>query len=380
MSRRRRFLGQLLAGGTGALLGGRLGPFAQDRPDQQIVTLEEGGLAPRPARWWKPLPEEAIECGLCPHQCQVGEGERGTCGVRENRRGKYYTLVHSRPCSVAIDPVEKKPFYHFLPGTAALSLATPGCNFSCKCCQNWEIAQARPEQVHTATLTPTDLTRLARDRKIPIIACTYTEPVVWSEYVLDIAAAGRTAGIRTVVISNGFIQELPLLELGKVLAGFKVDLKGFRDAFYKEHCAGRLQPVLDTLKRLKQLRVWTEIVVLVIPTQNDSPEEIRDLARWVAAELGPDVPVHFTRFHPAYRMTNLPSTPVPTLERARDLALAEGLRFVYVGNVPGHPGNHTYCPSCRTVVIRRMGMAVVENRLQAGKCPKCQQTIPGVWS
>jgi pyruvate formate lyase activating enzyme len=300
--------------------------------------------------------------------------------VRENRGGQLFTLVHSRPCAVALDPVEKKPFFHVLPGSAALSLATAGCTLWCKACQNWEIAQARPEQVPTRTLTPADAVALAREQGAPLIACTYTEPVVFSEYVLDIAVAGRARGVRTVMISNGYIQEKPLADLCQEIAAYKVDLKGFDPVFFEQHCGGKLSAVLDTLRRLRKHGVWTEIVALIIPTQNDSVAEIRDMARFVRDDLGDEVPVHFTRFHPAYRLTNLPSTPVATLERCRDTAMGEGLKFVYLGNVPGHPGESTYCPGCGEMLIQRLGMAVVRNRLDSGACPDCGRSIPGIWS
>ena len=381
----RRDLLLSLAGAGGAAALARC-PFAgtllaQDVPSRSSeVRVEEGGLAPRPARWFRKLPEEWVQCGLCPNECRISEGERGTCGVRENRKGSLFTLVHSRPCSVAVDPIEKKPFFHVLPGASALSLATPGCNLECKGCQNWEIAQARPEQVPTATLTPDGAVELARARGSRVIACTYTEPVVFAEYVADIAAAGRRKGVRTVVVSNGYVKEEPLGDLAPLLSAYKVDLKGFREAFYREHTGGDLRHVLDTLRRLSKLGTWTEIVNLVIPSRNDSVAEIRDLARFVKNEVGPEVPLHFTRFHAAYRLTNLPSTPVATLERARDVALGEGLPFVYLGNVPGHPGESTYCPGCRKLLIRRIGMATVENRLVKGACPDCARKIPGVWT
>jgi pyruvate formate lyase activating enzyme len=383
---RRAFVARLAASCAGCALAarGRLDAEAGASPLQDAapgpVRLEEGGLNPQPARWYKALPEDWVQCGLCPHGCRISDGERGTCGVRENRHGRLYTLVHSRPCSRQLDPVEKKPFFHLLPGSLAFSLATAGCNFWCKCCQNWEIAQARPEQVPTVTLTPQDAVALARRYGAPLIACTYTEPIVFSEYVLDIAAAGRKAGVRTVMISNGYIQEQPLADLCREIAAYKVDLKGFNEAFFKQHCGGELRYVLDTLRRLKAHGTWTEIVALVIPTQNDSVAEIRSMARFVRDELGPEVPLHFTRFHPSYRLANLPSTPVPTLERCRDTALAEGLKFVYLGNVPGHPGENTYCPGCGKVLIRRLGMAVTENRLAGGACPDCHRRIPGIWS
>jgi pyruvate formate lyase activating enzyme len=385
MDGRRRFLARMAGSGAACAVAGWKGHDASAAPLLQDaaagrVRVEEGGLNPHPARWYKKLADRWVECGLCPHGCHISEDERGTCGVRENRGGSLFTLVHSRPCSIALDPVEKKPFFHVLPGASALSLATPGCNLWCKACQNWEIAQARPEQVPTATLTPAEVVRLARQKGAPLVACTYTEPVVSSEYVLDIAVAGKSAGVRTIMISNGYVQEAPLADLCREIAAYKVDLKGFDPAFFKDHCGGKLEAVLDTLRRLRKSGTWCEIVALVIPTLNDSPPEVRSLARFVRDDLGAEVPVHFTRFHPAYRLQNLPPTPVSTLDRCREIAMAEGLRFVYVGNVPGHPGESTYCPGCGRLLVRRMGMAVLENRLRAGACPDCRRAIPGIWS
>jgi len=381
---RRKVLGALLAGGGAACALARLGisaSLAQDAavgPVPSVPAAED--LPARPARWYKKLDGARVECGLCPRKCRVADMERGACGVRENRGGEYFTLVHSRPCSLHLDPVEKKPFFHVLPGTSSMSLATVGCNFECRFCQNWEIAQARPEQVPAADVPPRRLAELAKQYGAPTIACTYTEPVVWAEYVYDIAAAGRKAGIRTLMISNGYIQPEPMGDLLEVLGAVKVDLKAYTDKFYRETCKGELKPVLDTLRLLRKKGTWTEIVVLVVPTLNDGEQEHRELARFVVGELGPDVPIHFTRFHPGYRLMNLPRTPVPTLERARDIAMAEGVRYAYVGNVPGHPGNHTYCPGCKTVVIERTGLAVTRNALIRGKCPGCAREIPGIWS
>ena len=380
---RRRALG-LLVGGCAACLaaaGGGIPSRAEDTAGPgPLPAPGEGGAAAHKARWWKKKEGSKIECGLCPRHCVVSDIERGTCGVRENRGGEYYTLVHSRPCSVHLDPVEKKPFFHFLPGAPALSLATAGCNLECRFCQNWEIAQARPEQVESITLSPAEIVALARKNNAPVVACTYTEPVVWAEYVQDIAAAGRKAGVRTLMVSNGYIEDEPLKDLCQVLGAVKVDLKAFTQKFYQEQCRADLKPVLETLRRLRKHGMWTEIVVLVIPTLNDGEAEIRGLARFVKQDLGPDVPVHFTRFHPSYRLMNLPSTPVATLDRAVQIAKAEGLNFAYVGNVPGHAAESTYCPSCAKMLIHRVGLAVVENRLKDGRCPDCRRAIPGIWS
>ena len=380
---RRRFLQLLGAGCTACLAasGGWLPALAEDQAGgRPAVAPDEAHLVPRRARWWKKKDGARVECGLCPRHCVVADIERGTCGVRENRGGEYYTLAHSNPCSVHLDPVEKKPFFHVLPGASALSLATAGCNFECHFCQNWEIAQARPEQVKSVALSPEQVAALAVKNRAPAIACTYTEPVVWSEYVYDIAVAGRAAGLKTLMVSNGFIEEEPLRDLCKVLGAVKIDLKAFTEKFYKEQCGGELKPVLQTLKRLRKAGMWTEIVVLIVPTLNDGEDELRALARFVRDELGADVPLHFTRFHPSYRLMNLPSTPIPTLERAQQIATAEGLHFAYLGNVPGHPAENTYCPGCKRMLIRRVGMATLENRLKGGRCPDCNLKIPGVWA
>ena len=300
--------------------------------------------------------------------------------MRENRGGKLKTLVHSRPVALNLDPIEKKPFFHVLPGASALSLGTAGCNFHCRWCQNWEISQSRPEELPVATRTPEEIAALAVKNGVPLVACTYSEPTVFAEYVLDLAVAGRKAGLKTVVVSNGSIREEPLRELCPVLAAYKVDLKAWSEKTYREMCSGERNAVLATLRRLAKAKLWTEVVTLLIPTINDSDAEIRSLVRFVRDEVGRETPLHFTRFNPTYRLTNLPPTPVATLEKAREIALAEGLPFAYVGNVPGHPGESTYCPGCKARLIHRVGMATVENRLKKGACPDCRRAIPGVWN
>jgi pyruvate formate lyase activating enzyme len=332
------------------------------------------------ARYWKALGENRIQCALCPRGCKVADKERGTCGVRENHDGKYYSLVYARPCTAHVDPIEKKPFYHVLPGETAFSLAAPGCNLECKFCQNWEISQVRLEQVRKVKAPPQTLVELAREYESKAIACTYGEPIVWAEYVYDIAVAARANGVSCLMVSNGFIQSEPLRDLASVLRAIKIDLKAFSEKFYHTQCRGELKPVLDTLRLLAKSKIWFEIVTLVIPGLNDDEVELRALSHFVHEELGVEVPLHFTRFQPAYRMMNVPATPIVTLIRARDVALAEGLHYVYVGNVIGHVGNHTFCPKCGKVVIRRTGLSLLENRLRAGKCPDCGQVIPGIWS
>jgi len=346
-------------------------PSGDNSPEQERIS---------PALYYEKLEELKIKCELCPRECTVADQERGYCGVRENRLGTYYTLVHSKPCAIHTDPIEKKPLFHFLPGTLAYSLATAGCNVECRFCQNWDISQFRPEQVKSTYLPPDDVHKQARRTGARSIAYTYSEPVIFYEYMFDTAKLGAETGTRSVMISNGFIQPEPMRELCKVLDGVKIDLKGFTENFYKEYCSGELKPVLDTLELMKKEGMWFELVVLIIPSLNDSEEELRSMAKWVAANLGKDVPIHFSRFHPTYKLKNLPVTPVKTLDLARKIALDEGLHFAYVGNVWGHDGENTFCPGCGGIVIRRIGYKVLEVNLKDGACVSCGKVIPGIWS
>ena len=299
--------------------------------------------------------------------------------MRENRNGTYVTLSYGRPCVSHVDPIEKKPFFHVYPGKTAFSIATVGCNFTCKFCQNWDISQASPQDVRAPYRPPEEIVRMAAESKARAIAYTYSEPTIFTEYVLDCARAGREKGLASVVVSNGFIAAKPLEELCGAIAAIKIDLKAFTDTFYQDVCGGRLKPVQDTLKRLSVSKVWFEIVVLIIPTLNDGMDDIKRMAGWIAKELGPNVPVHFTRFHAAYKLQNLPDTPPRTLVRAREVARQEGCRFVYTGNMPGAESESTFCPQCQTALIRRDGHAVLSNDIVKGRCPKCQEVIPGVW-
>ncbi|HMD70705.1 MAG TPA: AmmeMemoRadiSam system radical SAM enzyme [Bryobacteraceae bacterium] len=331
------------------------------------------------ARFYEKMPSRRVRCKLCPRECVIDDRERGYCGVRENRGGTYYSLVYARVCSAHVDPIEKKPLFHFVPGSLAFSIATAGCNVNCKMCQNWEISQARPEQLTSTFVPPQKLAGLAREAHAVSIAYTYNEPVIFCEYVLDAADAGRAAGVKSVVVSGGYIQDEPLKEMCRRVDAIKIDLKAYSQKFYREIVNGDLPSVLKTLAAIRKHGVWSEIVYLVIPTLNDSDDELKGLARWVKTELGPEVPLHFTRFHPDYLLKNLPPTPLPTLERAKAIADAEGLHYVYIGNVPGHPAENTYCPKCRRVVIERAGFTIAGSHLDRGKCQFCQQPIPGIW-
>jgi pyruvate formate lyase activating enzyme len=360
-----------------------LGVSSMVRSPWDLCSLNKA-LAAEPERlhevmFYKKLSDLRIECGVCPKKCTIADLERGYCGNKENRGGVYYTLVHSHPCTMHVDPIEKKPLFHCLPSSLAYSIATAGCNFDCRFCQNWNIAQYRPEQIESAFIPPDAIVKEAREQNCVTIAYTYSEPVVFYEYMYDCACEGKQRGVGSVMISNGFINEEPLRKLCKQLTAVKIDLKSFSNRFYKDYCSGELEPVLKTLMILKDTGIWFEIVVLIIPTLNDSPAEIRVMTQWILKNLGPDVPLHFTRFHPMYKIKNLPPTPVNTLEACHKIARESGLHYVYIGNVTGHPAESTYCPRCNKQLIQRMGFSVLQNCIKNGTC-SCGQQIPGVWA
>ncbi|MFH1539563.1 MAG: AmmeMemoRadiSam system radical SAM enzyme [bacterium] len=334
----------------------------------------------REVPYYEKLDGKTIQCKICPKECKVGDQERGYCGNKENRGGKYFTLAYGNPCAYHVDPIEKKPLFHFLPGTAAFSISTAGCNFNCKFCQNWDISQSRPEQTPNVKMMPGDVVHYAKQSGSATIAYTYGEPVVFYKYMYDTAALGHKQGVRSVMITNGYINKKPMRELLKVLDAVKVDFKAYTKKFYTDTCDGELKPVLDTLVLLKEEGMWTELVYLVVPTLNDSKKELQSMTKWIMKNLGPDVPIHFSRFHPTYMIKNLPSTPIQTLEMARDTAMEGGLNFAYIGNVPNHEGENTCCPGCKSIIVERMGYTITKMEInKSGKCRKCGHRIPGVW-
>ena len=332
------------------------------------------------ARFYRKLPDRRVRCTLCPRQCNLREGVRGDCGVRENRRGSLYTLVHSRVCAAHVDPVEKKPFFHYMPGSVAFSIATAGCNVHCRFCQNWELSQARPEDAPSQYLPPDKVVALARQSNCPTIAFTYTEPIVASEFLIETADVAHQNGIHTIAISNGYIHRNALPSVYGRMDAVKIDLKAFSDAYYHKVVIGQLNPVLDTLVALLSLGKWIEIVYLLVPTLNDSDNELTALARWIKANLGLDVPLHFSQFFPDYKLAHLPPTPIATLEHARQIALGEGIRFVYIGNVPRHPAENTYCPQCSRLLVERSRYEIRQMIIVENACPFCHESIPGMWS
>jgi pyruvate formate lyase activating enzyme len=321
-----------------------------------------------------------IQCELCPRQCRVPTGKRGVCRVRENRSGKYYSLVYANPCAFHLDPIEKNPFFHVLPGTRSLSLATAGCNFTCKFCQTWEISQASPEDVYSYEIPPEIVVKRAKQMRARSVAYTFVEPVIFYEYMVDVGTCAKNEGLLSLVHSNGFINPDPLRNLCSALDAANIDLKAFTNEFYRELCGGQLDPVLETLKTLKQKHIHVEITNLIIPTKNDDMSMVREMCLWVKTELGSDTPIHFSRFYPLYKLKNLPPTPVSTLEEARKVALSSGLEYVYVGNVPGHEGENTFCPRCKKMIIQRTGFMIGEVHLNGGKCKYCGKPIPGMWA
>ena len=321
-----------------------------------------------------------IQCQLCAQQCLLSDGDRGHCKARINVDGELRSLVYGRPISAHVDPIEKGPFYHFLPGSKSLCLATAGCPLSCKFCQNWELSQALPEDREAPFTTAERVVDSSVERNVGIVTFTYNEPTVYVEYLTDVARAARRRGLRSAVVSCGFMTEQPLAEMCDVLDAIKIDLKGFDETFYERVCAAELEPVLKSIRQVAKSETHLEVVNLVVPTLNDSDRMLRDLADWMVSEVGPDVPLHFSRFHPAFKLRNLSPTPIATLERAREVAMSLGMRYVYVGNTPGHPGAHTYCPSCGTIVIERSGFFVGTVRLEDGRCGVCHTEIPGVWT
>jgi len=326
-----------------------------------------------------------VRCALCAHRCLIADGKRGTCQVRENREGTLYSLVYRRLISQAIDPIEKKPLFHFYPGSTALSIATVGCNFRCTFCQNADISQLPRDRgrIQGRDVSPEAIIEAAQRHRVRSIAYTYTEPTIFFEYTYDIAQLARQAGIANVYVTNGYMSP-EMLEMvtspddPPLIDAANVDLKAFRDAFYRQQCGATLQPVLDSLRTMKDRGVWLEVTTLIIPGLNDSDEELGDIAQFVATELGVETPWHVSRFHPTYKLTDRAPTPVDTLHRARQIGIAAGLRYVYEGNVFSDGGEDTLCPQCGEVVIRRTGFVVSSRHVREGACAYCGAKLDGV--
>lgn len=332
------------------------------------------------ALWWHLEDDGRILCTLCPRFCRMGEGQAGFCYVRKNIGGKLYSLGYGTSTGFAIDPIEKKPLNHFLPGTGVLSFGTAGCNLGCRFCQNWSISKAKLDEAESREVTAENVVQLAERYKVPSIAFTYNDPVIWGEFVIDISRLARERGLKSVMVTAGYITPQARPEVFRHVDAANVDLKGFTERFYHKITFSHLAPVLDTLKWLKnETAIWFEITNLMIPDENDDPDETRRLCDWVVENLGDSVPLHFTAFHPDFKMIDKPRTPAATLARARKIALSSGIKFCYVGNVSDDEGQSTCCPACGQVLIRRSWHDILDYRLQGNSCP-CGETIPGVFS
>lgn len=332
------------------------------------------------AMLYTPLEEQHVHCRLCRHQCRIAAGKRGICGVRENRSGQLYTLVYGRSIATNIDPIEKKPLFHLLPGSKSFSVATVGCNFRCRHCQNWQIAQypqLQPGEIPGEPLSPEQIVAQAKAADCASIAYTYTEPTVFYEYAYDTAKLATAAGIKNVFVSNGYISEEALRQLAPFLDAANIDLKAFSDEFYRKICGARLQPVLDSIRLYRELGIWVEVTTLLIPGYNDDSEELRQLADFICS-VGVEVPWHVTAFYPTYKLLDAPRTPIDTLRRARHIGLDAGLRYVYQGNLPGEGGENSYCHGCGRLLIERSGFSIRQNLLQQGACRDCGTPFAGV--
>ena len=389
---------------TGAPAGGGISidVFKGDAPPDELWDLWKKRGWVKEAYHYLKLGRN-VQCRVCPNHCVLEEGDRSHCRNKVNRNGVLYTLAYGNPCALHIDPIEKKPLFHFLPGSRSFSLATAGCVFRCLNCQNWDISQRTPEETKDArgedfrlrpgidsvsgdqmarlSLFPEDVAAMARSANCPTISYTYSEPIAYYEYMYDSCKAARAKGVRNVMVTCGSIEEEPLRDLGRYLDAAHVDLKGFDEATYRKLNTGNLQPVLHTIKTMRSMGIWVEVINLVVPTYTDKIDVIKKMCGWLLDNVGPDCPLHFSRFTPMHKLTHLPPTPLAVLLEARKQAMALGLRYVYVGNVPGEPEvEDTFCPKCKKAVIRRQVFSVTEMNLDSGRCKFCQTPIAGVWS
>jgi pyruvate formate lyase activating enzyme len=324
--------------------------------------------------------DDKIKCLLCNHFCMIKEGKRGICSVRENRNGKLYSLVYGRSVATDIDPIEKKPFFNFYPGSTAYSISTAGCNFRCLNCQNWGISQmpkGREGRIIGEELPPEKIVAEAKSRNCKSIAYTYTEPTIFFEYAYDTAKLAHKEGLENVFITNGYTSTEAIREIAPFLAAANIDLKGFSEDFYHKVCGAKLQPVLDNIRLYKELEVWVEVTTLIIPGYNDDENQLKEIAGFIKS-VDENIPWHVSAFYPAFKLPDVSPTPVESLRKARDIGIKAGLRYVYEGNIPGEGGEDTYCYSCGELLINRYGFKIIENKLIDGKCPKCNSKMDGI--
>lgn len=342
------------------------------------VLSEDGDKWTREAMFYRQTPK-GVRCQICPNECNIAEGQSGDCRNRVNRKGKLYSIAYGNPCAVHIDPIEKKPLLHFLPGSKSFSVATAGCNLACLNCQNWTISQRSPSETQNEDLLPERLVEICKKEQCKSIAYTYSEPITFYEYTFDSSSLARQEGIKNVMVTAGYINREPLLKLCRVIDAANVDLKSFSDEIYMKLNGGKLQPVLDTLKTMREEGVWLEITNLIVPSWTDDLDMIKRMCEWLLQNGFENTPLHFSRFHPTYQLTQLPPTPVNILKSAAEIAFKEGLNYVYIGNVPETGTENTTCPGCHKVVIERRGYRILRNHLAAGRCRFCNAVIAGVW-
>ncbi|HUL43528.1 MAG TPA: AmmeMemoRadiSam system radical SAM enzyme [Bacteroidota bacterium] len=382
MMNKREFLRLSLAGLGGCLFCNHAFAVFSDQEDHltgRLSNPDDFSRWTREALFYQRT-ESGVQCEKCPHGCILGPNESGICRNRVNIDGKLCTIAYGNPCAVHVDPIEKKPLFHFLPSTRAFSIAAAGCNLRCLNCQNWQVSQVSPKETENIDLMPERVVEECIGNDCRSIAYTYSEPNTFYEYALDTSDLARKRGIKNVWKSSGYINEKPLRRLCKSIDAANIDLKGFDDEVYRKLNGASLEPVLQTLKTIKSEGVWLEITNLIVPTWTDDMETIRRMCRWLKDNGLADCPLHFDRFMPLYKLNQLPTTPVSQLEEARDLAIKEGIQFVYIGNVPAHPAENSYCPHCGKMIIERRGFAILSNSILKGKCSDCGTVIPGVWN
>jgi pyruvate formate lyase activating enzyme len=380
---RREFLKAGLAGFCGLAAVGKLGCSPDKKVsvngEELFLVTQKGGIDLMPGTWFSKLDQNKLRCDLCPHSCILSDGERSICRVRENHQGQGYTLAYGNPALVQEDPVERKPFFHVIPGSRALSISTVGCNLACDFCEVWDMALVHPEEIFTYDMPPGKVVEHALASGVRAISYAFGEPVIFYEYMLETASRAREVGLLNLIHTAGYINPEPLQALVGKIDAANIDLKSFDPAFYRQIVGGELQPVLDSLKFMRNAGIHLEITSIVIPTLNDDMDMVYEMCSWIVRELGPDVPVHFARFYPLYRLSALPRTPVTTLDRARKTALEAGLEYVYIAKITGHEGENTFCPGCGKLLIKRIGFVIDEFHVENSRCSYCDREIPGRW-
>ena len=375
---KRQFMKYTLAGIGGIACAPITGLFGKNPVLKTANPPEKLWKWSREAMYYTTTPR-GLKCLRCPNECTIKEGELGDCHNHLNYKGKLYTIAYGNPCAVHIDPIEKKPLLHFLPESRAFSIGTAGCNLACLNCQNWSISQKSPRETRNFDLMPDKVIEAAIESNCESIAYTYSEPITFYEYTYDTAILARNAGIKNVLVSAGYINEEPMRKLAGVIDAANIDLKSFKDSIYLKLNAGKLEPVLRTLKILNEMGVWLEITNLIVPGWTDDFNMIREMCEWLYINGFSDNPLHFSRFQPIYKLTQLPPTPLSTLTKAREIALNAGIKYVYIGNVPGTEAENTFCPNCNKTIMKRRGYRILSNHIINGKCEYCGEPVAGVW-